>query len=586
MNNKLDLVLTMPALRSYAGSIYYGRGEEYFEDGYVGKLKIGDDYVSAAVRGTRRYTVKLSNRDGVLHGSCNCPLGQDYEFCKHQVALGLTYLASRDGKKNKTPSRFDWKKFVKSCSREDLEKIVFEMSPHCPKIVEQYRMNNLPTSGDAMAAEMKHKIDSLVAIADDCGYCHDNYYERDRDYEDEDYNEEFSVGLKQLKSALSKLADKQDFKILFDIVEYGIENIRKTSTYTEEPVSDFLDAMLRFYTQAVGEGIGEPEYLVEKIRAWENTSEYGGFGNLDALFDGLPEAVKNLWYEQSRKEWEKLPVLKMGSKNDDYRRRYMEARLREMADSRGEKDFSLEIRQRNLCRDTDVLELVAEYRRRKNPDAVLPLLIKARKHFPYSGKIKEELAAEQQKCGKHEDALKLAWKDFEANPLSRETFDFLMKTAKRAKCSNDYFEKVQSFLADREAKKSKSRSIWDNGNHIRARRVEILLDAGQNEQAWDLGKDADCGEILKLRLAHWRGKEHPDDAAAIYNELLKTALGPTGDEAYAHVVKLLRGYKEYLDAAGKSSQFNVYCQWIRTEFKRRKNLIALMEHHRLGNIES
>lgn len=587
MTGKLDQVLTAPELRKQAGSTYYSRGEEYFEDGSVGKLEIGDDYVSAKVHGTHRYTVKLSNRNGVLYGSCNCPLGQDREFCKHQVALGLAYLASRNGKKDKTKSGFDWKKFVKSCSREDLEKIVFEISPHCPKIIEKYRMDNLPCSSDALTTELKHKIDSLVAMSENCGYYYDDDdYDYDRDYDDEDCNEEFGEGLKQLEMALSKLAAKKDFKLLFEIAEYGIENIRKTSTYEEEPVSDFLNSMLRFYVQAASTGIGTPEYLVEKIRTWENTSEYGEFGNSDELFDKFPEAVKNLWYEKARKEWEKFPVLEMGAKNDNSRRRHLEARLRIMANSRGEKDLSLEILRHNLSRDSKVLELAEEYRLRKKQEEVLPLLLKARKHFTNSRRIRDELTAEQQKLGKHDDALKLAWKEFEENPLSNASFDFLMKTAKRAKCENDYFEKVQVFLTNYEAKKGKSYSIWGRGNYIRERRVEILLDAGQNEQAWELGKDTPCGESLKLRLARWRGKEHPDDAAAIYNGLLEKALQPTGDDAYANVIKLLKGYKEYMEAAGKTSHFIAYCQWIKTAFRRRKNLIALMSRYRFGGAET
>ena len=116
--------------------------------------------------------------------------------------------------------------------------------------------------------------------------------------------------------------------------------------------------------------------------------------------------------------------------------------------------------------------------------------------------------------------------------------------------------------------------------------MEILLDAGQNEEEWELGKDAPCGESLKMHLVHWCGKEHPDDAAAIYNGLLEKALQPTGDDAYANVIKLLKDYKEYMEAAGKLSHFIPYCQWIKTEFKRRKNLIALMSRYRLGGTET
>ncbi|MFC7519662.1 SWIM zinc finger domain-containing protein [Xanthomonas populi] len=47
--------------------------------------------VSATVNGSEDYSVQLAWRDGALHGSCDCPLGQQQEFCKHQVAVALTW---------------------------------------------------------------------------------------------------------------------------------------------------------------------------------------------------------------------------------------------------------------------------------------------------------------------------------------------------------------------------------------------------------------------------------------------------------------------------------------------------------------
>ena len=59
------------------------------------------------------------------------------------------------------------------------------------------------------------------------------------------------------------------------------------------------------------------------------------------------------------------------------------------------------------------------------------------------------------------------------------------------------------------------------------------------------------------------------------------ALVPAGNDAYAHVVKLLGKYREYWNAAEKAIRFTIYCQWLKPEFERRCNLFALMNRNRL-----
>ena len=323
-------------------------------------------------------------------------------------------------------------------------------------------------------------------------------------------------------------------------------------------------------------------HIVEKIQAWENNNSYCGFGNLEYLFDRLPKAVQQLWFERARAYWEKLTPLKMGTNNDNNYRRRLEGRLLSMAKAQGDTALSLEIMKRNLSRDHDVIVLVNEFRHRKMFKETLVLLQEARSKFPHSREIRDALAAEQQKLGNHEDAIKIAWKEFESNPLSDESFTFLLKVAQKAKKQTETFEKALAFLTEYEEKKAKSRSYyWDNRDTVRARRVEILLDAGRNEQAWELGRDAQIGETLKLRIAEWRSVSHPDEAATLCNTLLENALKPTGDDAYEHVVKLLFIYREYMNAAGKTVQFEQYCNWIKIEFKRRRKLVELMNRKHL-----
>ena len=65
-----------------------------------------ENTVSAKVRGTQTYRVKLWPKSGNLEYSCTCPVGRDGAFCKHCVAVGLAWLELwkvADTKRGKRP---------------------------------------------------------------------------------------------------------------------------------------------------------------------------------------------------------------------------------------------------------------------------------------------------------------------------------------------------------------------------------------------------------------------------------------------------------------------------------------------------
>ncbi len=75
-----------------AGSRSFERGEDYFGNRQVGAIAEHKGTITANVQGTRPYRVKLWIDKGELEYSCTCPVGEDGEFCKHCVAVGLTWL--------------------------------------------------------------------------------------------------------------------------------------------------------------------------------------------------------------------------------------------------------------------------------------------------------------------------------------------------------------------------------------------------------------------------------------------------------------------------------------------------------------
>ncbi len=84
-------MLTETTLRQLATATSYSRGEDYFYNGYVGRIKRTGNTFTGKVSGSERYDVTLTVSPSGPDIDCSCP----YEFggiCKHAVAFGLAVL--------------------------------------------------------------------------------------------------------------------------------------------------------------------------------------------------------------------------------------------------------------------------------------------------------------------------------------------------------------------------------------------------------------------------------------------------------------------------------------------------------------
>ena len=95
--------LTLKEVRDLAGEKTYARGLAYFHEGAVGLLDISDGQIRARVQGTHTYRVALTaTSDDELEYDCTCPVGADGDFCKHAVAVALSWLENT-GEENFPP---------------------------------------------------------------------------------------------------------------------------------------------------------------------------------------------------------------------------------------------------------------------------------------------------------------------------------------------------------------------------------------------------------------------------------------------------------------------------------------------------
>ena len=88
----IENVLDKRAIRRLAGPGSLVRGEEYFARGRVRSLALDDGTITAKVRGRQEYRVRLWAKGTSVAYSCTCRLGSGGAFCKHCVAVAVTWV--------------------------------------------------------------------------------------------------------------------------------------------------------------------------------------------------------------------------------------------------------------------------------------------------------------------------------------------------------------------------------------------------------------------------------------------------------------------------------------------------------------
>jgi uncharacterized Zn finger protein len=111
--------------------------------------------------------------------------------------------------------------------------------------------------------------------------------------------------------------------------------------------------------------------------------------------------------------------------------------------------------------------------------------------------------------------------------------------------------------------------------------VEILLSEDDADAAWTATEAYGCRPDLELQLAKRRADQHPADALAVYLRHLDRALKPAKDHAYAEVARLLTLMRPLHQRLGQDADFARLVTQIRTEYKRRRNLIKRLDRAQL-----
>ena len=175
--------------------------------------------------------------------------------------------------------------------------------------------------------------------------------------------------------------------------------------------------------------------------------------------------------------------------------------------------------------------------------------------------------------------MRLIWSQFKQEP-GLAAYMKLKDAADRQKSWPDWRQRAFEFIRGkiRKSAQGSPRSKWRFGpwsDHSLL--VEIFLWEDDLEAAWQEACDGGCDEYLWLRLARFREHDHPRDAIAVYQRQVGPIVGRTNNKAYAEAMVLIRRIKNLLHKSGEPEEFQQYLRALRTDFKRKRNFMQMLE---------
>jgi uncharacterized Zn finger protein len=583
---KLAEVLTLAEVQSLADTKTFARGKAYFHDGAVSRLEEREGAVRASVRGTHRYTVELGlGDDSELTYECNCPVGDDGIFCKHAVAVALSWLENsgekvfhaddtepeKTRKKRKTYEELI-REYVATLDEDVLRELLLEAVERDLTLRDKLLFAARAASASDLPS-MKTAVRQATRIS------------RPLDWREADA---YGDGLMSLAAMLrQRLAGPHAAQVV-ELAELAIAGAEKSLEQIDDSGGGVMPAILELaaaHLEACRLTAPAPVKLAERLFSFQTEGVWDTFYNvLPAYAQALGDAGLRRYRELVSKGWEALPALAPSNEfrqSFDSQRMRLEHAMEALAELDGDIDALIRIRSKDLSspyRFLQVAELCAKHGRPHDG------LAWAERGLAESGKTVDQRLLDfcieaYLRRSEFDKADAFAWRRFESRPVA-ETFAALIKVATATGRHDETRERalrhLWTLVRDEEAATKSKRTSWQTST--RAELVRLFLAGHENDAAWEAFTGGPVATHLWPQMAAVRGKTHPRDAIALYHRLLPVAAeSGTRKARYDEAFEIVRAVGRLRAKLGEHMQFATELDEIRSTYRAKRNFIKLLD---------
>ncbi|WP_374086237.1 SWIM zinc finger domain-containing protein [Methylomicrobium lacus] len=567
MFNKL---ITPNILKNLAGAAVFARGGMYYENGQVGPLRETGRKISARVEGSEIYHVELRDDGDYLAHDCSCPNAVDGFFCKHCVAVGLAWLAEHEDGSGQRPD--PWRTirdYLEVQSPDLLIAWLMDAAEQDDRLYRTLLLKAESVAGGAHAAKVyRAAIERATQI---------------RGFLDWGETGAFAEELDQVVDAIAALSTPEDAPLLMELAEYAIVRVAKALENLDDSngeVGGVLNRLSDLHLEACRLAKPDPQALAERLFRME-MSPANDYGDINAIAyrDLLGEAGLRRYRELAEAEWAKIGF-RDGDSPYDFQR-YRITRIMEfLAEASGNVEELVAIKARDLSTAYRYLTIAGIWAANGRDDKALEWAERGLHAFPIAtdNRLRDFLVAAYLKSQRNEEALQLTWVQFEERPIL-DHYKKLHAVADRLGVWPEQRQRALAKLADAIAGGAAAVSYWKTqpGTPDYSVRLHIALWENNLDDAWAAAHAGVRDRNLLIELAGRLETERPDDALALYRQIIPTLVEQTNNAAYAEAIKLVRRTESILNGPERKREFMDYLAELRSRFKPKRNFIKLLD---------
>ncbi len=553
-----------------AGIMYFMRGEEYFEQGRVQLIETGNE-VTAEVQGTSDYEVRLWVEGEQIAYECDCPIGQEGEFCKHCVATGLAFLANPPETK-RSGYREEIREYLETLDEGKLIEILLDACKQEKHLREKLLLQSRARGKTGAAVKAwKAAFDRATVTR---GFV---------DYRDMG---SFALGIEQVLDALGEWTASGRAAQVIELAEYAARKVANLVNECDDSNGE-LGALLarigELHLAACHEAHPDPKELAMKLLDHELHDEFETFGPvLTRYMDVLGQDGLDEYRRLAEIEWAKIPALMPREKESGAIDRYRITRIMvKLAKLTGDLAAIIEVMTRDLSSEWTFLQIAQTCRDAGQPDLALQWAEKGLAAFPIhtDRRLLQFLIMEYQNHDLLDKAILFAWVLFEENPYLAN-YAKLNEVSARLGNWPEYREKALAHL------RSTIVADFEKGKIGYARKtapdqsplIEILLWEEIAEEAWREAQSGFCDDGLLLKLAELRAQEHPEDSISVYRRMIASLVQNTNNRSYGEAMVLVRKIRLLLIRCKGEFGMRQYLVELRTNFKQKRNFMKLLDN--------
>lgn len=566
-------------LRRISGASSFERGEDYFLNGQVKALAEHEGTITAKVQGTHPYRVELWIEDEDLEYSCTCPVGADGEFCKHCVAVGLTWIEAGQPKlsgKGKAPlavTMDDVRTYLSGQDKSVLVNMLIEHAMEDDRLRQRLLMKTAKKGAKGIdLITYRRAIDEAVEVDEFANYRSAYHY---------------ASGIEEVINPVEELLKEGYADEVIELAEYALEAVEKAIGSVDDSdgnVGGILERLQDLHHRACKKAKPDAEALARRLFEWELRTGYDTFYGAAETYAGvLGKKGLAVYGMLAEEEWANVPELRPGQDDSEkYGKRFRVTHIMEkLARQTGDVEAVAAVMKRDLSLAYHYLQIAETYKGARQHDLALEWAERGVKAFPKrtDSRLREFLAGEYHRRKRHDEAMALIWAEFTESP-ALEQYKKLKDHAQRIDQWESWREKALDYLRSeiaraKDQRQGNRRPWYHRADHSEL--VRIFLWEKDVEAAWRDAQEGGCSNDLWLELAAKRDKDHPEDALPIYQRQIEPMLDRKSNEAYAETINLLRKVRELMVRLERKEEFANYLTKVRAAHKPKRNFMKLLE---------